>query len=86
MRKIVTKPTTKGEISRRLSDELGAPYVRYCRVCKATHSYEQPFRLAALQAGLVLQPGTSPPVLERVPGSGRAPTGTSAMKRPRGST
>ena len=68
MRTIVTKPTTKGDLSRRLSDELGAPYVRYCRVCKATHSYEQPFRLAALQAGLVLQPGTSPPVLERVTG------------------
>ena len=68
MRRIVTKPTTKGDLSRRLSDELGAPYVRYCRVCKATHSYEQPFRLAALQAGLVLQPGTSPPVLERVTG------------------
>ena len=66
MRKIVTKPTTKGQVSRQLSDQLGAPYVRYCRVCKATHSYEQPFRLAALQAGLVLQPGTSPPVLERV--------------------
>jgi hypothetical protein len=72
MRKIVTKATTKGHLSRQLSDELGAPYVRYCRVCKATHSYEQPFRLAALQAGLVLQPGTSPPVLERVTGF-RAP-------------
>jgi hypothetical protein len=72
MRTIVTKPTTKGDLSRRLSDQLGAPYVRYCRVCKATHSYEQPFRLAALQAGLVLQPGTSPPVLERLTGF-RAP-------------
>lgn len=32
------------------------------------HLYEQTFRLAALQAGLVLQAGTSPPVLERVKG------------------
>ena len=68
MRAIVTRPTVKGEVSRRLSDELGEPYVRFCRVCDATHLYEQPFRLAALQAGLVLQPGTSPPVLERVKG------------------
>jgi hypothetical protein len=27
-----------------------------------------PFRLAALRAGLELQPGTSPPVLQRIPG------------------
>ena len=36
--------------------------------CDAVHLYEQTFRLAALQGGLVLQPGTSPPVLERVTG------------------
>jgi hypothetical protein len=29
------------------------------------HAYEQTFRLAALHGGLVLRPGTSPPVLEQ---------------------
>lgn len=68
MRAIVTRPTVKGDSSR----QLGAPYVRSCKPCDATHIYEQPFRLAAPQAGLVLQPGTSPPVLDRVKGF-RAP-------------
>ena len=71
MRTIVTAPRRRARSSSRLSDELGEPYVRNCRACDATHIYEKPFRLAALQAGLVLQPGTSPPVLERVKGCGR---------------
>ncbi|MFT3853534.1 MAG: crosslink repair DNA glycosylase YcaQ family protein [Ilumatobacteraceae bacterium] len=72
MRRIVDHPMVKGDVSRRLGDELGAPFTRFCRPCNAVHLYEQTFRLAALQAGLVLQPGTSPPVLERV-GSWAAP-------------
>ncbi|GAB3195978.1 crosslink repair DNA glycosylase YcaQ family protein [Geodermatophilus arenarius] len=73
MREIVTAPTVKGEVSRAVSDALArdddpGPYNRYCRPCDAVHLYEQPFRLAALRAGLELQPGTSPPVLQPVPG------------------
>jgi hypothetical protein len=68
MRDIVTEPMVKGEVSARLTACMGAPYLRECRPCKATHIYEQPFRLAALRAGLELQPGTSPPVLTPVPG------------------
>ena len=68
MRAIVTEPMVKGEMSRRLSDELPAPFLRHCVPCDAVHTYEQPFRLAALQAGLELVPGTSPPVLRRVDG------------------
>ncbi|MGY1729281.1 winged helix DNA-binding domain-containing protein [Geodermatophilus sp. SYSU D01062] len=79
MREIVTVPTVKGEMSRRLSDALAdahgpGPYNRWCRPCDAVHLYEQPFRLAALRAGLELQPGTSPPVLQPVPGF--APAGS----------
>lgn len=66
MREILETPMTKGELSRQLTARLPEPYVRYCRGCKATHSYEQTFRLAALQAGLEMQPGTSPPVLQRI--------------------
>jgi Winged helix DNA-binding domain len=68
MRGIVTGPTVKGEMSRRLTEQLPAPYLRPCRPCGATHVHEQSFRLAALRAGLELQPDTSPPVLQPVPG------------------
>jgi hypothetical protein len=47
---------------------MDEPYRRYCRPCDAIHLYEQPFRLAALRAGLELEAGTSPPVLRPVPG------------------
>jgi hypothetical protein len=66
-RAIVERPTVKGELSRRLTEVLDEPYLRWCRPCQAIHAYEQPFRLAALQAGLELEPGTSPPVLRRIP-------------------
>jgi hypothetical protein len=64
---LAAKPIAKGEASSRLTERLGEPYLRWCRPCGATHIYEQPFRLAALQAGLELERGTSPPVLRRVP-------------------
>ena len=68
MREIVTRPTAKGELSRELTSRLDPPYLRFCRVCDATHAYEQPFRLSLLRAGLELEPGTSPPVARRIPG------------------
>lgn len=66
MRSIVAKPMVKGEVSAALTAVMDKPYLRFCRPCNATHLYEQPFRLAALRAGLELQPGTSPPVLQRL--------------------
>lgn len=68
MRAVVTRPTVKGEVSTELTARMSAPYLRFCRPCNATHVYEMPFRLAALRAGLELQAGTSPPVLQRIPG------------------
>jgi hypothetical protein len=68
MRAIVTTPTVKGDLSGALNARLPEPYQRYCRPCGAVHLYEQPFRLSALRGGLELRPGTSPPVLERIPG------------------
>ncbi|MGY1815559.1 winged helix DNA-binding domain-containing protein [Blastococcus sp. SYSU D00820] len=73
MRSLVTGPMVKGELSGRLNALLPEPYLRYCRPCDAIHLYEQPFRLAALRAGLELQPDTSPPVLQPVPGLAPAP-------------
>ena len=68
MREIVTAPMVKGEMSTRLSAVLPEPYLRFCVPCNAIHSHEQTFRLSALRAGLELQPGTSPPVLQPIAG------------------
>jgi hypothetical protein len=68
MRSIVTGPMVKGEMSARLTAALDEPYLRFCVPCDAVHTYEQPFRLSALRAGLELLPGTSPPVLRPIPG------------------
>jgi hypothetical protein len=68
MRRVVTRPTVKGDLSGTLNATLDEPFLRYCRPCDAIHVYEMPFRLSALSAGLELTPGTSPPVLRRVPG------------------
>jgi hypothetical protein len=72
MRVIVTKPMAKGDVSGRLAHAMPEPYLRFCRACNATHLYEMPFRLAAVRAGLELQPGTSPPVLQRIKGFNKA--------------
>jgi Winged helix DNA-binding domain len=68
MRSVVTEPTAKGAVSTRLTALMDPPYLRFCRTCNARHLYEMPFRLAALRAGLELEPDTSPPVLRPVPG------------------
>ncbi len=67
MRKVVTKPMVKGEVSTEITKRVDEPYLRYCRSCQATHLYELPFRLGATRAGLELQAGTSPPVLQPIP-------------------
>lgn len=67
LREIAAAPTVKGDVSGRLTELVDEPYLRACRPCAATHVHEMPFRLAALQAGLELEPGTSPPVLRRAP-------------------
>lgn len=68
MRTVVTGPMVKGEVSSRVAAVMDEPYLRQCRPCRSIHLYEMPFRLAALRAGLELRAGTSPPVLEPIPG------------------
>jgi DNA glycosylase AlkZ-like len=67
MRQVVSSPLAKGEVSTKLTARLDSAYLRYCGACKTTHSWEVPFRIGALYAGLELEPGTSPPVLRRIP-------------------
>lgn len=68
LREIVTAPMPKGDVSTRLTERLDQPYLRFCRPCNTIHAYEMTFRLPALQAGLELEPDTSPPVMRRIPG------------------
>ncbi len=72
MRSVVVTPMVKGEVSAAVTALLYGPYLRFCRPCNATHPYEMTFRLAALRAGLELQAGTSPPVLQRLHDAERA--------------
>jgi hypothetical protein len=67
MRRVVDQPRDKGSVSTLMTAEMPAPYLRWCGPCGVTHMYEMPFRLAALHAGLELEPSTSPPVLRRIP-------------------
>jgi hypothetical protein len=64
---VVAEPLGKGEVSTRLTALLTEPYLRDCRSCGVRHSWEVPFRISALYAGLELTPGTSPPVLRPIP-------------------
>lgn len=67
LRGLVEQPLVKGEASTRLSAVLDEPYLRDCVPCGAVHAWESTFRLGALYGGLELEPGTSPPVLRRIP-------------------
>ena len=78
MRTVVTRPMSKGEVSTKLTNALDEAYLKYCEPCGAMHAPEQAFRLAALYAGLELEPGTSPPVLHRIKGWPRRKPGPAA--------
>ena len=78
MRAVVTKPVVKGEVSAALTARMPEPYLRHCVPCQAIHPYEVPFRMSALYAGLELEPGTSPPVLRRIPDWPRRSPGPAA--------
>ncbi|OYO24697.1 hypothetical protein CGZ93_03110 [Enemella dayhoffiae] len=72
-RAVLGKPLSKGEVSTLLQGRLPDELQVACRSCAVTHYHEQLFRLAAVHGGLELQPGTSPPVLRRIPGWRRTP-------------
>jgi Winged helix DNA-binding domain len=64
MRAVVRKPTGKGAASTAVTKRIPAAMGRDCRGCKAVHISDSAMRSASLAAGLELQPGTSPPVLQ----------------------
>ncbi|MBL1067580.1 DNA glycosylase AlkZ-like family protein [Streptomyces sp. 7-21] len=59
MRQAVTggRTPTKGELSGEVSRRVDARLVQWCQRCGAAHVDDQLFRLATLQAGLVIEPG-----------------------------
>jgi hypothetical protein len=65
MRKAVTRPTGKGAASTAITKAIPEAMRRPCRTCRTSHISDAAMRAAALAAGLELQPGTSPPVLQR---------------------
>lgn len=67
MRDLARAPIVKGDLSGRVAAAMPEPYLRDCVPCGVVHLHEMPFRLAAVRAGLELQPGTSPPVLQPMP-------------------
>ena len=60
----ITAPTAKGAASSAVTKRLPDVMARDCRPCKARHISDSAMRSTALIAGLELQPGTAPPVLQ----------------------
>ena len=78
MRRLVTSPMVKGDLSTALTEDLPDAFGIECRPCRATHVSESLFRIAAVFGGLELEPATSPPVLRRIPDWPRRPAGVAA--------
>ena len=82
MRAAVGAPMGKGTASAEVTLRIPKPMVRVCRGCQTSHISDSAMRTAALAAGLELQPGTSPPVLQPRP-KARVPreTDVAALQR-----
>ncbi len=65
MRAVVSRPTAKGAASTAVTQRLPQAMRRECRGCKTSHISDSAMRSSFLAAGLELQPGTAPPVLQR---------------------
>ncbi|MEV5719505.1 crosslink repair DNA glycosylase YcaQ family protein [Amycolatopsis mediterranei] len=71
LRKVVTKPMTKGAVSTAVTKALPPTFSRWCRGCQATHIQEQLMRIATPHAGVRLVAGASPATLAPLEGRGR---------------
>lgn len=71
LRKVVTKPMTKGAVSTAVTKALPPSLSRWCRGCNTTHIHEQLMRIAAPLGGLRLVSGASPATLAPLEGRGR---------------
>jgi hypothetical protein len=69
MREAVRTPTAKGAASAAVTKAIPKPMRRDCRACRTSHISDSAMRASSLPAGLELQPGTAPPVLQRRKGA-----------------
>jgi hypothetical protein len=67
MRASVREATGKGAASAAVTRRIPEAMWRECRACKTHHVSDSAMRVTSLAAGLELQPGTAPPVLQRRP-------------------
>ncbi|GAA1035312.1 MULTISPECIES: DNA glycosylase AlkZ-like family protein [Amycolatopsis] len=74
IRKVVTKPMTKGAVSGEITKLLPPAFSRWCRGCNATHVHEQLMRIASLHGGARLEAGQSPATLAPLEDRGRMST------------
>ena len=65
LRAVVREPIAKGAASTAVTQRIPPPMRHACRACKTSHISDSAMRNGALAAGLELQPGTAPPVLQR---------------------
>jgi hypothetical protein len=80
VRSVVRGPTTKGDLSARVSKKLDTLYCFWCRGCQATHVHDQLLRLAALHGG-VRNEGAAPVTFVPIPGWPGVPASAAGTER-----
>ncbi len=78
----VSVPMTKGEASAAITERIPEELSSWCRGCQARHVNDQLMRLAALPAGIRIEPGSAPLTFHRIarwPGVPSKPAGTEAL-------
>jgi hypothetical protein len=79
---VLTRPLTKAELSRAVTDAVPAQLSPFCRPCGVHHVGEQLLRLAALPGGARLVPGSRPLTFEPIPGWPGPPADAAACSTP----
>jgi len=67
VRAVLTRPMTKAELSRAVTDVVPTVLSPFCRPCGVHHVGEQLLRVAALPGGARLVPGSRPLTFEAIP-------------------
>lgn len=79
---VLTRPLTKAELSRAVTDAIPEQLSPFCRPCGLHHVGEQLLRLAALPGGARLVPGSRPLTFEPIPGWPGPPADAAACSTP----
>jgi hypothetical protein len=82
VRAVLTRPLTKAELSRAVTEAVPAALSPFCKPCGVHHVGEQLLRLAALPGGARLVPGSRPLTFEPIPGWPGPPADDAACTTP----